>query len=770
MKYKTIRYLSLLLFIFGTILLAQSQAKESSLWGPNGVNWDPAGRLPDFSYAGYKSSNESLPDIPIVLNLNTTGAIPNDAIDDSAAIQSLIDQQASLPRNQRGAIFIPKGTWVIDNPLLLNISGVVLRGEVDLNGKPLTTFYFPDATSSTTGYHISMSGSFKRINIGSVQSDVSQGLNQFNVTAGNTLSVGDFIQLEQKDPVDESLSSYLFGNIDAIGASTKDLSIYPTVFAWYAYVTAVSGNTITFDRPLPIEIRTAWSPYIRKMNMDTTISEMGIENISFVCNNDEAFVHNIYRGFKILQLNQVINCWVKNVELVDLEYGISIRGKSCFNTISGVVIRDEKRNIPLPAVEPKSTFIYRMKQQAGGGHHPLEVFQGCYNLFEDFDFKDIYWHELTVEGTAAFNVFRNGKGVSIAFDNHRNFPYANLWTNIDLGRPERMWWNSGSNQIGVPGRERGPNCGFRNTYWGITYKNIVPDIEIEPAEVDGFSYLNYIGVEGARKQSSPIDKVNSQLVEVSGVGEWIAQPDLFLAQLERRRSPSEANNFLIKTIGETCIDKKNGNVKIEADETRNYTATLKGNNFNYTDNFTSILNIDNLSPGTYDLCITVEGVTFEQCYKVSIAEASNLSGKILVDKKTASISIAEGTAPYAVLKNGKTILETYQTDFSVEINHGDQLQIQSKSACQGVLSKSIDLLENVRVYPNPTNGLFEMYLPEGIKTSNIEIYNIQSQLISSQTYTVQGGSVSLNISDKPVGVYFVKLNLEKPVFIKVIKN
>ncbi|RXP50975.1 T9SS C-terminal target domain-containing protein, partial [Lutibacter sp. HS1-25] len=212
------------------------------------------------------------------------------------------------------------------------------------------------------------------------------------------------------------------------------------------------------------------------------------------------------------------------------------------------------------------------------------------------------------------------------------------------------------------------------------------------------------------------------------------------------------------------------NVKIEADETRNYTATLKGNNFNYTDNFTSILNIDNLSPGAYDLCITVEGDTFEQCYKVSIAEASNLSGKILVDKKTASISIAEGTAPYTVLKNGKTILETYQTDFSVEINHGDQLQIQSKSACQGVLSKSIDLLENVRVYPNPTNGLFEMYLPEGIKTANIEIYNIQSQLISSKTYLVNEGAVSLDISNKPIGIYFIKIYIDKPEVIKLIKK
>ncbi|RXP45689.1 DUF4955 domain-containing protein, partial [Lutibacter sp. HS1-25] len=226
------------------------------------------------------------------------------------------------------------------------------------------------------------------------------------------------------------------------------------------------------------------------------------------------------------------------------------------------------------------------------------------------------------------------------------------------------------------------------------------------------------------------------------------------------------DNFSISTVGETCVNKNNGKIIIIANAPYSYAAKI--NDVSYP--FSNDVTIDNLSPGTYDLCITVEGDTFEQFYKVSIAEASNLSGKILVDKKTASVSIAEGTAPYTVLKNGKTILETYQTDFSVEINHGDQLQIQSKSACQGVLSKSIDLLENVRVYPNPTNGLFEMYLPEGIKTANIEIYNTQSQLISSQTYTVQGGSVSLNISDKPVGVYFVKLNLEKPVFVKVVKK
>lgn len=761
-----IKSLNLLLFIFVSVLFTQAQVKESSLWGPNGVNWDPAGRLPDFSYAGYKSSNEGLPDIPIVANLNTTGALPDDNIDDSAVIQSLINQQATLPRNQRGAIFIPKGRWIIDNQLELNASGVVLRGEVDSTGKPLTTFYFPNATSSKTAYHISMNGSFKRDNVGAVSSDVVQGSNEFSVSAGNTLRVGDFVQLEQKDPVDDSFSSYLHGDIDAIGPSTKDLSIHPEIFYWYAYVTEVNGNTITFDRPLPIEIRTAWSPYVRKMNMETTISEMGIENISFVCNNDIAFVHNEYRGFKILQLSQVINCWVKNVELVDLEYGISIRRKSCFNTISGVVIRDEKRNIPLPPVEPKSNFIWRMKQKAGGGHHPLEVFQGYYNLFEDFEFKEIHWHELTVEGVAAFNVFRNGKGVAIAFDNHRNFPYANLWTNIDIGRPERMWWNSGSNQIGVAGRERGPHCGFRNTYWNITYKNVVPDIEIEPAETDGFSYLNYIGVEGARKQSSPVDKVNSQLVEVSGVGERIAQPDLFLAQLERRTSPSMANNFTIKAIGETCLDKKNGSITINAAANRNYVVTINES----TSSFTNTANIEGLSPGTYDFCITIEGETFKQCYQATIQGGVGLTGKIQLVKQSAEISIQSGVAPYKVIKNGEQVLETYQSNFSVNVNHGDNLQVKSKDACQGEMLKTINLLEDLKAYPNPSEGVFEMYIPNDMESIGIEIYNIHSQLIHSGTFKVNSGSVLLDLENKPNGIYFVKVNSKIPVFLKLVKK
>ena len=227
-----------------------------------------------------------------------------------------------------------------------------------------------------------------------------------------------------------------------------------------------------------------------------------------------------------------------------------------------------------------------------------------------------------------------------------------------------------------------------------------------------------------------------------------------------------SDNFLIETIGETCIGKENGSLKIEAKENRNYTAKINEKKYNFNTNVT----IDNLGSKTYDLCITIDGDTYEQCYQVTIVSGPSLSGKIQIDKKTAAVSIEEGTAPYTLFKNGEVVLETYQSNFSVEINHGDQLQIQAKSECQGVLSKKIDLMESVKGYPNPTNGFFEIYVPTSLKTANIEIYNIQSQLISSQVYSLKEGRVSLNIENKPKGVYFVKLNLEKPLLLKVIKN
>ena len=226
------------------------------------------------------------------------------------------------------------------------------------------------------------------------------------------------------------------------------------------------------------------------------------------------------------------------------------------------------------------------------------------------------------------------------------------------------------------------------------------------------------------------------------------------------------NSFTIETVGETCLDKKNGQVNISAGIGKNYIATINGNTYNFTDN----TSIENLEPGTYDLCITIDGDSFKQCYQLVVEGGVSLTGKISVTKKSASVSVTSGTAPYTVFKNGTELFETNQSNFSVDVNHGDKIEVKSKASCQGEMSKTINLLEDIKAYPNPSEGVFEMYIPSDIDSIDLEVYNIHSQLIQSGTIKVNSGSVLLNIEDKPNGIYFVKINSKTPVFVKLIKK
>ena len=230
--------------------------------------------------------------------------------------------------------------------------------------------------------------------------------------------------------------------------------------------------------------------------------------------------------------------------------------------------------------------------------------------------------------------------------------------------------------------------------------------------------------------------------------------------------PAEAITFTVEAIGESCVGKKNGKIHISSSESRSFKATVNGNDYD----FTNTTSIENLDAGTYSLCISIEDDIFEQCYEVEIAEGMSLSGKIQVENNTADVTIKSGTAPFIVFKNGELIIETYQSNFSVAVNHGDDIEVQGKSACQGELAEHINLLENIKAYPNPSNGVFELFIPANILSIHVEVYNVQSQLVSSETYDVNAGVVNLNINENPKGVYFVKVNTEEPIFLKIIKN
>ncbi|REE80763.1 putative secreted protein (Por secretion system target) [Lutibacter oceani] len=226
------------------------------------------------------------------------------------------------------------------------------------------------------------------------------------------------------------------------------------------------------------------------------------------------------------------------------------------------------------------------------------------------------------------------------------------------------------------------------------------------------------------------------------------------------------DNFNIEVVGETCPDKNNGKVIINTNETHNYNVSINGLNYSFTSNKT----IEDIAPGTYNMCITITGESFEQCYTIQIPESNFVAGKTTLTSKNVSIEITEGTGPFNVFVNGENILKTSSSIININVKNGDLIQVKTAKECEGVFSKTINLFSDITAYPNPTTGNFEISFPIKQEQVNVALYTLQSQLISTKTYQVINGKVQISLEGKPSGIYIVKIGLENPKIFKIIKH
>lgn len=425
-------------------MVAAAAGETSALWGRNGEAWDPVGRLPDVSFAGYACGERPLPTIAVVANVRDFGAVGDGTTDDSQAFL------AAIAKTERGAILVPAGRYRITRILEIRKPGIVLRGEgpeksVLVCPVPLNDIQ-PDWGATTTGERTSnyswaggmvwFKGSDGGKSIGPVTAPAKRGDHLLTV-GGDTSRVlpGAWIQITVRDDAAKSLLEHLYS-----GDPGKLTKIPPNkhTTSFVTRVRAIRGDQITIERPLRIDLRPEWKPVVKEYA--PSVTECGIEELAFEFPAREYGGHFSELGFNAVAFSGVADCWARNLLITNADSGVFAGGRFC--TIDG--LRCELRDTR----EAKGVF----------GHHGIGL-TGHDNLLTRFDLNQRFIHDITVEGGAG-NVASSGRGTDLSLDHHKRAPYDNVFTDLDLGLGSRMWRCGG-------GADLGRHCGGHGTFWNI---------------------------------------------------------------------------------------------------------------------------------------------------------------------------------------------------------------------------------------------------------------------------------------------------------------
>jgi hypothetical protein len=405
----------------------------SKLYGKNGELWKPDGRLIDGGWAGYRNGMVPIPTVEgPVKSVAEFGAKGDDTVDDT---QAFLDAIAATPS---GVLLVPAGRYVLTKQLFFTKGNFVFRGE----GQGKTILFFPRSLTEVGvgGTNWSFNGGFLTVNgadpgavIGTVTANVARGATELPLSSTAGVKVGDWIRVQQTD-AGGALFRALYGGQNN-GNTGEDGGTQ--VFTWYSPVAAVGPTSITLVRTFPFEINTGWKPTVTAAA--PAVRELGIENMTLEMAKVPYPGHFNERGYNGIYMVGAFDSWVRNVEIINAELGISIY-RSHFVTVTDVVLDGNTG----------STI----------GHHGLNSARGADILFTRFDLKQKYVHDLTVDGYAFGTVWSKGKGVDLNFDHHGRAPYGTLWTDIDIGRGSRPFDSGGAGN-------RLPGTGAYTTVWNV---------------------------------------------------------------------------------------------------------------------------------------------------------------------------------------------------------------------------------------------------------------------------------------------------------------
>ncbi len=492
-----------------------ARASEWVIEKPDGVpegvtayRMDEGGGIPDFSRAGYRGGGVRLPEVPIVVTLT-----PLPAGDDGARIQAAIDEVAMQPADadgRRGAVLLRRGTYRIEESLLMRTGGVVLGGEgsgldgtvIVATGKKQRTLIDVGAARATRtevkGSRRQVMDPYVRWSSDRLRLDSVAGFSVGDRVIVHRPSTAAWISALGMDRIKPRPGSKP-GETQQWKAGDYDLHFERTI-------TAIDGTGLTLDAPVMNAIDAEFGGASVYRYTYPRISECGVERLRLVSDyeagKETSDEDHAWTG---VNFGHVENAWARDIVIMHFCHGLNATNNSMFVTLEDCHHLDP------------------VSQIAGGRRYSFSL-NGQYGLVLRCHSRGSRHTFVNGSRTRGPNVFYDGTAVQSHADSgpHHRWAVGTLYDNIfddnEIRVQDRQYAGTGHGWAGAT-----------QVLWNCRSKSFVVQ---QPPTAQNYA-IGCVGtfVPGSWAPDAPLGVIESTNSPV--------QPrSLYLAQLKSRLGPA----------------------------------------------------------------------------------------------------------------------------------------------------------------------------------------------------------------------------------------
>ncbi|KAF6262421.1 hypothetical protein COO60DRAFT_1676006 [Scenedesmus sp. NREL 46B-D3] len=418
-------------------------AAPSVLYGCSGEQWDARSRLLDFSYAGYRAGEAPLPDMPPSVDLKASfGARGDGRTDDTQAFLDAIEAVTD-----QGVIYIPPGTYVISQKLDIP-KRVVFKGA----GRDNTTLLFTKSLTDLEGNRWAGGNSQYTYGpalmnfwgtgrtdasslLGTVVRNASRGDKRLFVSSTARFSMNAWVRL-LLDNVNNGLVADLHSGL--IPADTAFNNRNDAIMFNFK-VTEIGANFIGFDRPLAVNVSTAWRPEVHSW-ASYTRTECGVEKLTIRMPWSSYAGMNREQGWNALNFWWTPHSWVNDVSIINSDLGIIVDGSPFFTV----------QQLHMGVSAPRGSNGY-------DGTWGVWLKNGADVLVTRFNMSRTFTQDFGAQSFQLGTVISNGVGVNLSVNALYAGPYATLVSNVNFGAARNPYGLSGA----------GPKASSYSTFWNV---------------------------------------------------------------------------------------------------------------------------------------------------------------------------------------------------------------------------------------------------------------------------------------------------------------